>query len=133
MVFVLSAVAGRCTRNRYRGADLVPMTLVTVLIVFTIIVLIALSAFFNASETSLTASSRARMHALEQEGNAKAALVNKLLQKPEKMIGTILIGNTLVDVLASALASGLAIVLIGEVGVAYATAIMTFLIVVFAL
>ncbi|MEI9901989.1 MAG: CNNM domain-containing protein [Hyphomicrobium sp.] len=94
--------------------------------------LIALSAFFNGSETSLTAASRARMHALEQEGNARAAVVNKLLQTPEKMIGTILIGNTLVDVLASALASGLAIVLIGEVGVAYATAIMTFLIVVFA-
>ena len=48
------------------------------------------------------------------------------------MIGTILIGNTLVDVLASALASGLAVVLVGEVGVVYATAIMTFLIVVFA-
>jgi Mg2+/Co2+ transporter CorB len=108
------------------------MTLVTLLIILAIIVLIALSAFFNASETALTAASRARMHALEQEGNAKAALVNKLLQTPEKMIGTILIGNTLVDVLAAALASGLAIVLVGEVGVAYATAIMTFLIVVFA-
>jgi magnesium and cobalt exporter, CNNM family len=108
------------------------MTLVTLLIVLAIVVLIALSAFFNGSETALTAASRARMHALEQEGNTKAALVNKLLQKPEKMIGTILIGNTLVDVLASALASGLAVVLIGEVGVAYATGIMTLLIVVFA-
>jgi Mg2+/Co2+ transporter CorB len=108
------------------------MSLVTALILLAIVVLIALSAFFNGSETALTAASRARMHALEQEGNARAALVNKLLQRPEKMIGTILIGNTLVDVLASALASGLAVLLIGEVGVAYATAIMTFLIVVFA-
>jgi Mg2+/Co2+ transporter CorB len=58
------------------------MTLVTLLIVLAIIVLIALSAFFNGSETALTAASRARMHALEQEGNAKAALVNRLLQKP---------------------------------------------------
>jgi len=108
------------------------MTLVTALIILAIVVLIALSAFFNGAETALTAASRARMHALEQEGNVKAALVNRLLQMPEKMIGTILIGNTLVDVLASALASGLAVLLIGEVGVVYATAIMTLLIVIFA-
>jgi magnesium and cobalt exporter, CNNM family len=101
-------------------------------IIVAIVVLIALSAFFNLGETSLTAASRARMHALEQDGNTRAALVNKLLRSPEKMIGTILIGNTLVDVLASALASGLAVVLIGEVGVVYATIIVTFLIVVFA-
>ncbi|MFN3622529.1 MAG: HlyC/CorC family transporter [Hyphomicrobium sp.] len=108
------------------------MSLVTALILLAIVLLIALSAFFNGSETALTAASRARMHALEQEGNARAALVNRILQMPEKMIGTILIGNTLVDVLASALASGLAVLLVGEVGVVYATAVMTLLIVVFA-
>ncbi len=108
------------------------MSLEIVLIIAAIVVLILLSAFFNGSETSLTAASRARMHALEQDGNAKAALVNKLLRSPEKMIGAILIGNTLVDVLASAMASGLAVILIGEVGVAYATVIMTLLIVIFA-
>ena len=101
-------------------------------IIVAIVVLIALSAFFNLGETALTAASRARMHALEQDGNARAAVVNRVLRSPEKMIGTILIGNTLVDVLASALASGLAIVLVGEVGVVYATIIITFLIVVFA-
>src|SRR5262249_30107274 len=109
-----------------------PMTLDIVLIVSAIIVLIALSAFFNASETSLTASSRARMHALEQEGNQRAAAVNRLLRAPEKMIGAILIGNTLVDVAAAALASALAVELVGEVGVAYATVIVTLLIVIFA-
>ena len=101
-------------------------------IIVAIVVLIALSAFFNLGETALTAASRARMHALEQDGNARAAVVNRVLRSPEKMIGTILIGNTLVDVLASALASGLAIVLVGEVGVVYATVVVTFLIVVFA-
>ncbi len=60
------------------------MTLVIALIVLAIVVLIALSAFFNGSETALTAASRARMHALEQEGNAKAALVNRLLQRPRR-------------------------------------------------
>lgn len=97
-----------------------------------IIVLIALSAFFNLSETALTAASRARMHALEEDGNGKAKLVNKLLSSPEKMIGTVLLGNTLVDVLAAALASNLAVTIYGELGVAYATAIVTLLIVIFA-
>jgi Mg2+/Co2+ transporter CorB len=108
------------------------MSLALGFIVFAIIVLIALSAFFNASETALTAASRARMHTLEQEGNAGAKTVNKLLSTPEKMIGAVLLGNTLVDVLASALASGLAVMLVGDVGVIYATIIMTLLIVIFA-
>ena len=97
-----------------------------------IIVLIALSAFFNGSETALTAASRARMHALEEDGNLKAKLVNRLLSTPERMIGTVLLGNTLVDVLASALAANLAVQLYGEVGVVYASVIMTILIVIFA-
>ena len=94
--------------------------------------LLVLSAFFNGSETALTAASRARMHSLEQEGNRRAGLVNRLLASPEKMIGTVLLGNTLVDVLASALAANLAVTLVGDVGVAYATAIMTVLIVIFS-
>src|SRR5204862_36371 len=59
-------------------------------ILLAIVVLLVLSAFFNASETSLTAASRARMHALEQEGNSKARLVNRLLRPPAKMIGGVL-------------------------------------------
>jgi Mg2+/Co2+ transporter CorB len=97
-----------------------------------ILLLIVLSAFFNISETALTAASKARMHQLEEDGNIPAALVNKVLSRPEKMIGTVLLGNTLVDVLAAALASELAVDLYGQVGVAYATAIITILIVIFA-
>ncbi len=97
-----------------------------------IVLLIAMSAFFNGSETGLTAASRARMHALEQEGHARAGLVNRLLSSPEKLIGAVLLGNTLVDVLAAALAASLAVSLVGEIGVAYATAIVTLLIVIFA-
>ena len=97
-----------------------------------IAVLLLLSAFFNASETALTASSRARMHALEQEGNATAGLVNRLLRQPEKLIGAVLLGNTLVDILAASLATGLGLILIGPAGVAIATAVMTVLVVVFA-
>jgi Mg2+/Co2+ transporter CorB len=103
-----------------------------VISLFAIFLLIILSAFFNASETSLTAASRARMHALQEDGNMAATLVNVVLSRPEKMIGTVLLGNTLVDVLAAALASKVAVDLYGEVGVAYATAAITILIVIFA-
>ncbi len=102
------------------------------LILAAIVVLLLLSAFFNLSETALTAASRARMHALEQEGNGKARLVNRLLRRPEQLIGAVLLGNTLVDILAASLASGLAVILIGPAGVAYATAVMTLLIVIFS-
>ena len=108
------------------------MTLDIALILTVIVVLLLLSALFNASETALTAVSRARMHALEQEGNARARLVNQLLREPERLIGVVLLGNTLVDILAASLASGLAVILIGPAGVAYATAVMTILIVIFA-
>jgi Mg2+/Co2+ transporter CorB len=108
------------------------MTLSIALILAGIVALLALSAFFNLSETSLTAASRARMHTLAEDGNARAALVNRLLSQPERMIGTVLLGNTLVDTLAAALASMLAVDLVGEVGVVYATAIMALLIVIFA-
>jgi Mg2+/Co2+ transporter CorB len=103
-----------------------------VISLFAIFLLIILSAFFNASETALTAASRARMHALQEDGNTAATLVNVVLSRPEKMIGTVLLGNTLVDVLAAALASKVAVDLYGEVGVAYATATITILIVIFA-
>jgi Mg2+/Co2+ transporter CorB len=108
------------------------MSLEIGLLIAAIILMIAMSAFFNMSETGLTAASRARMHALDQEGNVKAKLVNRLLSEPEKLIGAVLLGNTLVDVLAASLASALAIRLVGEVGVVYATAIVTLLIVIFA-
>lgn len=102
------------------------------LLLLAIIVLIAMSAFFNMSETGLTAASRARLHSLEQEGDTRAKLVNKLLSAPEKLIGAVLLGNTLVDVLAASLASTLAVRVVGDVGVVYATGIVTVLIVIFA-
>ncbi|MFO1172105.1 MAG: HlyC/CorC family transporter [Hyphomicrobiaceae bacterium] len=97
-----------------------------------IVMLILLSAYFNIAETSLTGASRARMHALEQEGNRRATRVNRILNMPEKMIGTVLIGNTLVDMLAAALATSLAVALFGDAGVLIATGAMTLLVVIFA-
>ena len=112
--------------------DVFTSSLETALMIAAIVVLLLLSGFFNLSETSLTAASRARMHALEGEGNKKARLVNRLLAAPEKLIGAVLIGNTFVDVMAAALATSLAVELVGPAGVAYATAIVTILIVIFS-
>lgn len=97
-----------------------------------VILLLGLSAFFSGSETALTAVSRARLHALELEGNEKARRVNQLLAEPERMIGTVLLGNNLVNILASALTTSLLIGLFGEVGVAYATIGLTVLVVIFS-
>lgn len=93
--------------------------------------LVLLSAFFSGSETALTATSRARMHELERRGDRRANTVNELRQMPERLIGSILLGNNLVNILASALATMLAVRLFGDAGVAYATIVMTALVLVF--
>ena len=101
--------------------------------IIAIIVLLALSGFFSGSETSLTAASRARMHQLEKDGDERAAKVNKLIADREGLIGAILLGNNLVNILASALATSLFVSLMpGPAGVAVATAVMTVLVLVFA-
>ena len=101
------------------------------LILTVITLLLAMSAFFSGSETALTAVSRARMHGLEQEGRPRAGIVNRLLETPERIIGTVLLGNNLVNILASALTTSLMIQMFGEAGVFYATMILTLFIVIF--
>lgn len=96
-----------------------------------ILLLLLLSAFFSGSETALTAASRPRMHQLERKGAPRAAIVNRLRERKDRTIGAILLGNNLVNVLASALATSLLIGVAGDAGVAYATAAMTLLILVF--
>lgn len=97
-----------------------------------IIVLILISAFFSGSETALTAASRARMLQLEKNGNKNASLVNRLIAKRDRLIGAILIGNNLVNILASAIATSVFLKLFGEAGIAIATLAMTTIIVIFA-
>jgi Mg2+/Co2+ transporter CorB len=95
--------------------------------------LLALSALFSAAETSLTGASRARMHQLEREGDRGARRVNRLLTDQETMIGAVLLGNNLINILASALTTQvLTRAIPGAWGVAAATAIMTVLVLVFA-
>jgi Mg2+/Co2+ transporter CorB len=97
-----------------------------------ILLCLMLSFFFAGSETALTASSRAAMLRLAQDGNRKAALVNRLLSARERLIGALLLGNNAVNILASALTTSVFLVWFGDVGVLYATAVMTVLVVVFA-
>jgi Mg2+/Co2+ transporter CorB len=97
-----------------------------------ILALMVFSAFFSGSETALTAASRPRMHNLAQSGNRRAAIVNQLWHEREHLIGAILLGNNLVNILASALATSALIALFGDVGVVYATLAMTVLVLIFA-
>jgi len=91
-----------------------------------------LSFFFAGSETALTASSRAYMLRLEQQGNRDAGLVNQLMAARERLLGALLLGNNAVNITASSLATSILLVWFGDVGVIYATVTMTVLVVVFA-
>jgi Mg2+/Co2+ transporter CorB len=97
-----------------------------------IAILLVLSAFFSGSETSLTGASRPLMHQLESKGDRRAKIVNKLQERKGQLIGAILIGNNVVNILASALATSILIGMFGEAGIVYATIIMTVLVVMFA-
>lgn len=97
-----------------------------------VVVCILLSAFFAGSETALTAASRARMHALEKAGDKRAATVNRLLQSRDRFIGAMLLGNTLVNIGSSAVATSLLVAVAGERGAVYATLLMTALLLIFA-
>lgn len=98
-----------------------------------ILALIIISAFFSASETAMTAASRARMHTLEKEGNKRAGLVNLLRQKKDRLIGTLLLGNNFVNVLAASLTTSVFIKIFNDdTAIFYATGIITALILIFS-
>jgi len=102
------------------------------LIAAILLVLLMLSAFFSGSETALTRARKARMHTKRKEGNKGAHLALKLMEAPENMLSTILLGNNFVNIAASALATALCLSLFGEAGIAYATIIMTLVVLIFA-
>ena len=96
-----------------------------------IVAALVAAAFFAGAETALTAASRARLRALETAGDARAALVARLVATRSRLISSMLLGGQLVTIAASALATNELVSTVGERGVVYATAIMTALIVVF--
>lgn len=97
-----------------------------------VLALIVLSFLFSGTETGMTGVSRARLHSLAQGGDRRASLVERLIERRDRMVGALLIGNNLVNILASALATSVLLKLFGDAGVIYATIGMTVLLVVFA-
>ncbi len=93
---------------------------------------ITLSAFFSASETALTAASRARMHSLEKAGDKRAGRVLRLLGSRARLIGAMLLGNTVVNIGASAFMTNVLVGIFGDSGVLIATGVMTILLLIFA-
>ncbi|TNC94332.1 MAG: Mg2+/Co2+ transporter [Stygiobacter sp.] len=93
--------------------------------------LLIASAFFSGSETALTAVSRPIMHQMEQDGSHRAKRVNRLIATRDRLIGALLLGNNMVNILASSLATGAMVTLFGEAGIAYATIGMTVIVVMF--
>ncbi|MCW8093038.1 HlyC/CorC family transporter [Alteromonas sp. ASW11-130] len=95
-------------------------------------VLLLCSAFFSSSETGMMSLNRYRLKHLQGEGNLAAKRVQKLLDRPDRLIGLILIGNNLVNIAASSVATIIGIRLFGDVGIAIATFGLTLVVLVFA-
>ena len=94
--------------------------------------LLVLSAFFSGSETALTAASRGKLRAQADKGSKGADQALKITEDNERLIGSVLLGNNLVNILAASLATALFTRLFGESGVALATLVMTLLVLIFA-
>jgi Mg2+/Co2+ transporter CorB len=97
-----------------------------------ILFLLVLSGFFSGSETALTAASRAKLRANAEKGDIGAQKAFEVTEDRERLIGSVLLGNNLVNILATSLATTMFLRLFGENGVALATIIMTLLVLVFA-
>jgi Mg2+/Co2+ transporter CorB len=97
-----------------------------------ILFLLILSGFFSGSETALTAASRGKLRAQADKGSGGAERALKITEDNERLIGSVLLGNNLVNILAASLATALFTRLFGESGVALATLVMTLLVLIFA-
>lgn len=96
-----------------------------------LVILIMLSAIFSSAETAFMSCNKIRLMNMKDDGDKKAALVLEMLEKQNKLISALLIGNNIVNIAASSIATKLAIDIFGSVGVGIATGIMTLLLLVF--
>ncbi|MGD8108494.1 HlyC/CorC family transporter [Pantoea sp. FN0302] len=104
----------------------------TTTLIITLVVMILVSAYFSGSETGIMTLNRYRLRHKAKNGNRSARRVEKLLRRPDRLISLVLIGNNLVNILASALATIVGMRLYGNAGVAIATGILTFAVLIFA-
>jgi Mg2+/Co2+ transporter CorB len=108
------------------------MNIVDWLTVLAVFLCLLVSAFYSASETALSAASRAAMLRLEKQGNRDAGIVNRLMATRDRLLGVILFANNFTNIAASTMATGLLLVHFGGAGVIYATFVMTLLIFILA-
>ncbi|AYN29254.1 MULTISPECIES: HlyC/CorC family transporter [Buttiauxella] len=104
----------------------------TTTLIVTLIIMVVVSAYFSGSETGMMTLNRYKLRHLAKQGNRAAKRVEKLLRKPDRLISLVLIGNNLVNILASAIGTIVGMRLYGDAGVAIATGILTFVVLVFA-
>ncbi|NUY56841.1 MULTISPECIES: HlyC/CorC family transporter [unclassified Salinivibrio] len=104
----------------------------TGILISLLVLLIVISGYFSGSETGMMALNRYRLRHLSKSGHSGAKRVEKLLARPDRLIGLILIGNNLVNILASSIATVLGLRLYGDAGIAIATGVLTMVILVFA-
>ncbi len=104
----------------------------TGILISLLVLLIVISGYFSGSETGMMALNRYRLRHLSKSGHSGAKRVEKLLTRPDRLIGLILIGNNLVNILASSIATVLGLRLYGDAGIAIATGVLTMVILVFA-
>ena len=104
----------------------------TTTLIIILIGMIFASAYFSGTETSMMTINRYRLRHAAKQGNRSAKRVEKLLQRPDRLISLVLIGNNLLNIVASALATILGMRLYGDAGVAIATGVLTFVILIFA-
>jgi Mg2+/Co2+ transporter CorB len=105
---------------------------VELILVIALVVLIMVSGFFSGSETGMMSLNRYRLRHLAKHHHKNAIRAQKLLKRPDRLLGMILIGNTFANILASSLATILAVRLFGDVGIALATVILTIVVLIFA-
>lgn len=98
----------------------------------TLVALLGMSGFFSMSETALVSADRFELRSLAEKGDRRARRLESMLDEPERLLTTILLGNNLVNIAATALATSVALSLFGSYAVAISTGVMTFLILVFA-
>ncbi len=104
----------------------------TTTLIITLVIMVLISAYFSSSETGMMMLNRYRLRHQAKNGHRAARRVEKLLRRPDRLISLVLIGNNLVNILASALATIVGMRLYGDAGVAIATGVLTFVVLVFA-
>jgi len=99
--------------------------------IIVLVILVAMSAFFSSTETAFLSFNKARMKSMAKQGNKKAQLVVDLEERYDKLLSTILIGNNIVNILASSMATVIFVGFFGNAGVTISTVVMTVVVLIF--